>query len=284
MRIEELWIRTYLCVGNHPTGSGGIHWPWSKSLVQLYSFPGRKLTSSLDSAGVQPEDTGVREWIPSSSTDPTPNLTLNSERVLENKSANQIANSGFILAVCVSACVFHCLSRIPVQRSGAGGGSGPRPGSAAAAPRAGGRQLLLPASLRPAHVHHAHPVQQKNSHQRQGQRNRGGEGRLSVSIPFSFLCIVLFWNLWLLQSKRLILCSDSINFASSCLKREHLLWVYLYGWGLCFFFFSLYNFCAVINWKPWMGEYKSIQRFWEIGMKTSNREQKTAFAFLRNEQ
>lgn len=72
---------------------------------------------------------------------------------------------------CVSACVFRCLSRIPVQRPGAGGGGGPGPGSAAAAPRAGGRQLLLPASLRPADVHHAHALQQEDSHQWQGQRD-----------------------------------------------------------------------------------------------------------------
>ena len=82
----------------------------------------------------------------------------------------------------MSACVFHCLSRIPVQRHGAGDGGGPGPGSAAAAPRAGGRELLLPASLRPADVHHAHAVQQENCHQRQGQRNRRGQGRLPVSL------------------------------------------------------------------------------------------------------
>lgn len=99
---------------------------------------------------------------------------------------------------CVSACVFHCLSRIPVQRPGAGGGGGPGPGSAAAAPRAGGRQLLLPASLRPADVHHAHALQQENSHQWQRQRNRGGQGRLPVSrfiIPsycFVFRCFNSF--------------------------------------------------------------------------------------------
>lgn len=88
----------------------------------------------------------------------------------------------------MSVCVFHCLSRIPVQRPGAGDGGGPRPGSTAAAPCAGGCQLLLPASLRPADVHHAHALQQENSHQRQGQRNRGGQGRLPVSL---FLFIAL---------------------------------------------------------------------------------------------
>lgn len=87
---------------------------------------------------------------------------------------------------CVSVCVFHCLSRIPVQRHGAGDGGGPGPGSAAAAPRASGRQLLLPASLRPADVHHAHTVQQENSHQRQGQRNRRGQSRLPVSFFIFF--------------------------------------------------------------------------------------------------
>lgn len=81
----------------------------------------------------------------------------------------------------MSACVFHCLSRIPVQRHGAGDGGGPWPGSAAAASRAGGRQLLLPASLRPADVHHTHTVQQENSHQRQGKRDRRGQGRVLVS-------------------------------------------------------------------------------------------------------
>lgn len=83
--------------------------------------------------------------------------------------------------------VFHCLSRIPVQRPGAGGGGGPRPGSTAAVPRAGGRQLLLPASLRPADVYHAFAVQQENSHQRQGQRNRRGQGCLPVSVFFSYI-------------------------------------------------------------------------------------------------
>lgn len=89
--------------------------------------------------------------------------------------------------MCVSACVLHCLSRIPVQRPGAGGGGGPGPGSAAAAPRAGGHQLLLPASLRPADVHYAHAVQQENSHKRQGQRNGGGQGCLPVSAPLFIL-------------------------------------------------------------------------------------------------
>lgn len=86
----------------------------------------------------------------------------------------------------VAVCVFHCLSRIPVQRPGAGGGGGSRPGSSAAAPRAGGRQLLLPASLWPADVHHAYTVQQENSHQRQGQRNGGGQSRLPVSPLFLY--------------------------------------------------------------------------------------------------
>ena len=93
----------------------------------------------------------------------------------------KIANSVFSPLCPVCLCVFHCLSRIPVQRPGAGRGGGPRPGGAAAPPRAGGRQLLLPAPLRPADVHHAHALQQENSHQRQGQRNRGGQGRLPVS-------------------------------------------------------------------------------------------------------
>lgn len=88
-------------------------------------------------------------------------------------------------------CVFPCLSRIPVQRPGAWGGGGPWPGSAAAAPRAGGCQLLLPASLWPAHVHHAHTVQQENDHQRQGQGNGGGQGRLPVSLFNIFSAILL---------------------------------------------------------------------------------------------
>lgn len=79
-------------------------------------------------------------------------------------------------------CALPCLSRIPVQRPWAGDGGGPGPGSAAAAPRGGGRQLLLPASLRPADVHHAHALQQEDSHERQGQRHGGGQGRLPVSL------------------------------------------------------------------------------------------------------
>lgn len=78
--------------------------------------------------------------------------------------------------------VLPCLSRIPVQRPWPGDGGGPGPGSAAAAPRGGGCQLLLPASLRPADVHHAHALQQENSHQRQGQRHGGGQGCLPVSV------------------------------------------------------------------------------------------------------
>lgn len=93
----------------------------------------------------------------------------------------------------MSVCVFHCLSIIPVQRPGAGDGGGPGPGSTAAASRTGGRQLLLSASLRPADVHHTHAVQQENSHQRQGQRNRGGQGCLPVSSYFIY-CLFFFWT------------------------------------------------------------------------------------------
>lgn len=78
--------------------------------------------------------------------------------------------------------VLPCLSRIPVQRPGAGDGGRPGPGSAAAAPRGGGCQLLLPTSLRPADVYHTHALQQENGHQRQGQRHGGGQGCLPVSV------------------------------------------------------------------------------------------------------
>lgn len=84
--------------------------------------------------------------------------------------------------LCVLCGVFHCLSRNPVQRPGARCGGGPGSGGAAVAPRVGGRQLLLPASLRPAYVHHTHALQQENSHQWQGQRNGRGQGCLPVSI------------------------------------------------------------------------------------------------------
>lgn len=87
----------------------------------------------------------------------------------------------FLSCVCCVVC-FHCLSRIPVQRPGAQCGGGPRSGGAAVAPRVGGCQLLFPASLRPADVHHAHALQQENSHQWQGQRNGGGQGCIPVSI------------------------------------------------------------------------------------------------------
>lgn len=74
-----------------------------------------------------------------------------------------------------------CLSRFAVQR--------PRPGRSgwagvswpAAAARASGRQLLLPAPVWPAHVHHPQALQQKDSHKRQEQRARGGQSCLPVS-------------------------------------------------------------------------------------------------------
>lgn len=152
--------------------------------------------------------------------------------------------------LCVRVCVFHCLSRIPVQRPGAGGGGGPRPGSAAAAPRAGGRQLLLPASLRPADVHHTHAVQQENGHQRQGQRNRGGQSRLPVSSSVFILSFFFFNRNFYSFFKSLI---TSINVCQSpghsCLQREHLLWVYLDACGLhwvrtkttCYFLYDFNN-------------------------------------------
>lgn len=99
-------------------------------------------------------------------------------RRLQTESANR----------CVWLCV-PCLSRIPVQRPGARRGGGPRPRSAAAAPGAGGRQLLLPAPLRPAHVHHSHALQQEDGNQRQGQRDGGGQGGLPVSIHLLLLQI-----------------------------------------------------------------------------------------------
>lgn len=91
------------------------------------------------------------------------------------------------MVVCVS-----CLSRFAVQR--------PRPGRSgwagvfwpAAAARASGRQLLLPAPVWPAHVHHPQALQQKDSHKRQEQRARGGQSCLPVSIPFaSVICICI---------------------------------------------------------------------------------------------
>lgn len=77
-----------------------------------------------------------------------------------------------------------CVSRIPLQRSGPRGCGGPWPRSTSPAACPGGRQLLLPAALRPADVHHAHTVQQNDSHRWQRQRNGGGQGRLPVSVFF----------------------------------------------------------------------------------------------------
>lgn len=82
-----------------------------------------------------------------------------------------------LIVMCAS-----CLSRFAVQR--------PRPGHSgwagvswhAAAARASGRQLLLPAPVRPAHVHHPQDLQQKDSYKRQKQRARGGQSCLPVSI------------------------------------------------------------------------------------------------------
>ncbi len=83
-----------------------------------------------------------------------------------------------LMVMCAS-----CLSRFAVQR--------PRPGRSgwagvswpAAAARASGRQLLLPAPVRPAYVHHPQALQQKDSYKRQKQRARGGQSCLPVSIP-----------------------------------------------------------------------------------------------------
>lgn len=81
------------------------------------------------------------------------------------------------------------LSRIPVQRPGLRRCGWAGPGRPAAAPGAGGRQLLLPAPLRPADVHHALAVQQEDRHQQQGQGDGGGQGRLPVSILCYYLLI-----------------------------------------------------------------------------------------------
>lgn len=158
-----------------------------------------------------------------------------------------VSSSSCVSCVCV---FFYCLSRIPVQRPGAGGGGGSRPGSSAAAPRAGGCQLLLPASLRPADVHHAYAVQQENSHQRQGQRNGGGQSRLPVSALFSCgsrMCRNLDF---LFPSTT----AGSMSLIHSCLQREHLLWVYLNTRGSHRVTLSTTGFCC-------MNEYKLTQRF-----------------------
>lgn len=108
----------------------------------------------------------------------TPDLFKHSY-VPQNKP--KLANDVF-LSPLSRVSVLPCLSRIPVQRPWAGDGGGPGPGSAAAAARGGGCQLLLPASLWPADVHHAHALQQENNYQWQGQRHGGGQGCLPVSV------------------------------------------------------------------------------------------------------
>lgn len=76
-----------------------------------------------------------------------------------------------------------CLSRLPVQQPRFGCSSGTGHGRLAAAAGAGGHQLLLPAAVWPAYVHHPQAVQQEDGHQWQEQRDGGRESCLSVSVP-----------------------------------------------------------------------------------------------------
>ena len=90
-------------------------------------------------------------------------------------------------------------SRVPVKQPGAGRGGGPGSGRPPALPADAGRQLLLPAALRTAHVRHALALQQEELYQ-SGQGDGGGRGRVPVSTPsaapvrfevcFVFVC---FW-------------------------------------------------------------------------------------------